>query len=241
MVPALFVREPAGPARPGLPAPFHVCQESRTEMQTLYRPLSSSIYHTAPGELVNLNIDTIFCSDIKRKWTAAGTRDAHMRRLSMDDFYNKHSTLSRLALDMDFAASVTSLVLPASRMKVDKGFSAEDDIFQMRANNIMSRKMISSLPSFPALRTLRILLNFMLHPSDMLDEASEMKKRLMPISLCYLSSRCDECCKMMPGLERVDNWNWRVKTKEGEEPAGPVISFVCFGRFKSNCSGEGHP
>jgi hypothetical protein len=53
------------PHDPPLPAAFHVCQESRCEMQALYTALQGTSFHAArPGQLVNWETDTIFCADV---------------------------------------------------------------------------------------------------------------------------------------------------------------------------------
>jgi hypothetical protein len=216
-------------------------------MNILYHPLTSTVFKTAPGELVNPNIDTIFCDDVIFCWItharAAVLDNGDINRwkdATTEEYYAKHSALSLLALDQHFASSVTSLVLSAAGLKAIETGPGIDPLEEMKANNRMSKNMMSALRSFPALRELKILLDqkidFQLPVTEM-----NVEEKLRPVSLCYLSNRCHDCCKVMPGLEWVDDWTWRVKSKNGERWRGPAISFVCFGRFPSNCWDKGHP
>jgi len=89
-------------AQQGLPTPFHVSQQSRTDMQAFYRPLISSIYETAPGELVNLNVDAISCTGGTSKWYSKDKYHDAWQRENMENIYEKYSPLSLLALDKGF-------------------------------------------------------------------------------------------------------------------------------------------
>lgn len=73
-----------------------------------------------------------------------------------------------------------------------------------------------ALRGFLALKELEILLDqgIGFHLPGV---SAAVKEKLRPVSLCYLSNRCHDCCKVMPGLEWVDDWTWRVKSKKGEE------------------------
>jgi len=113
--------------------------------------------------------------------------------------------------------------------------------YVVAANSGISRNMISTLAQFEVLRELKIVLDEKVYPSlPRLSQESEVRdsERLMPICFCCRWSRCEYCCSMIPGLEKVDAWTWRVK---GEEPAGPVIKFVCSGKLEINCVDEGNP
>jgi hypothetical protein len=232
--------------REPLPSPFHVCQQSRVEMDMLYHPLSSSVFQTAPGELVNLAIDSIFCDDrmFSFAYEAEDSRESGISQrwkdTTTEEYYAGLAPLSLFALDEGLASSVTSLVLPAVDLKAIETKSEIETLDEMKANNRMSRHMISALKKFPALRELKILLNqsidFQL-PGVSTFEGGELK----PVCLCDVSNRCYDCCKLMPGLELVDDWTWRVQSKSGGKWKGPAISFVCYGNFQSNCWQEDHP
>lgn len=175
--------------------------------------------------------DKIYDSGIINGW----------RHDTTEQYYADHSPLSLLSLGANFASSVTSLVLTAAGVKAVEAGSAllGPPLNEIKANNLMSKNMISVLGRFPALRELKLLLSqnidFPLPGTDL------SVKKFRPVRLCSLLKRCHDCCKMMPGLERIDLWTWRVKNQNGERWRGPTIRFVCFGSYRSNCSDEGHP
>jgi hypothetical protein len=49
-----------------------------------------------------------------------------------------------------------------------------------------------------------------------------------PVRLCEKESYCYSCCRLMPGLERLDAVSWRVK---GDGGRGPLVRFVPVGNL----------
>jgi hypothetical protein len=118
--PAPITYYPKELPRQPIPVIFQICQQSRIDVGILYRPLKSTVFRTAPGEVVSLDLDTVTCDDM-----FLGNRRPPESSQSAR-FFAEHSVLSRLALDRDFAATVTYLTLPAQGLKVLQNRGAED-------------------------------------------------------------------------------------------------------------------
>lgn len=206
---------------PKEPAPviLNVCQQSRIEAQTLgYHVPSSSVYRTARGQVLSLSLDTIYCEERLLSY-----RVYHQTN-KPDDFYLEHSPLWRLALDADFASSVTSLALPAKGLKFlerRNQFRQYIPLDSVTLNNYM----FAALRKFRALKELMLVLDNQMHYSFRREDKGA-EDRFVSVSLCDKDKEdtCPPCRRLMSGLVGIDDVNWQV---EGAE-RGPKIRFVVF-------------
>ena len=146
------------------------------------------------------------------------------------DFHLEHSPLWRLALDADFASSVTSLALPANGLKVLQKHGA------FQACNNLIKEMVPALKQFRVLRELMLVLDSKVHNNIVgprntawRQDDEGAKEKFVPMRLCDKEKYCPVCCRFMPGLVRTGDVTWRVKCGEGDRGGwrGPKVKFVC--------------
>jgi len=225
LVPSPVVYNPKEPPKEEpVPVILHVCQQSRIEAQALgYHVPSSTVYRTARGQFLSFNLDTIYCPD-----RLLDDR-AYCQTNKPDDFYLEHSPLWRLALDADFASSVTSLTLPASGLKFLQRWNLS------RAEHALDDEMFAALREFRVLKELMLVLDYPVHyTSDrrrdvgLGNDDNGARNNFVPVSLCDQQKQsCPHCRRLMSGLVGIDDVNFQV---EGAE-RGPIITFVCSRKF----------
>jgi len=136
-----FPRKLPKPCRIPLPPQFRVCRESRSEVQSLYRPFPGGpTFTVAEGVLVNFDVDTLYCADklFDLKFWRYFQHPAHPEGYYFPDRFLP----SRLAYDEDVIKNVTRLAIPLS----------EFEILNPRIASI--HDVVGALQEFPKLREL---------------------------------------------------------------------------------------
>jgi len=179
-----------------LPIAFHICKESREEASSYYHPFNGTTFFSAPGTLINPEIDTVYCPD-----ELFNVHDQIMPKtvVGPNYYFPDRSVLFRLAMDETFAENVRSLAISAIGLK---------------AMGTMTENMIPVLRKYKNLETL-FLVGAEESGGRHIDESDEWGGE--PQLVCGRPCPDGECSfwlYMFAGLVPVDVSSWQVRPVE---------------------------